>query len=83
MSTKTLFVRISPESHALLCKIAANDALKSSGKTNLRQTTEEIIAEAAASRHLDPSPKSSETEMAKADAPQTLSSENGTQLQER
>ena len=60
MSTKTLFVRISPESHTLLCQIAAHDALEGGKKVNFRRTTEAIIQEAAASRHLSPSQRSSE-----------------------
>lgn len=81
--TKTLFVRISPESHALLCQIAAHDALNSGDKMNMRSTTETIIAEAAASRRIGPSQKSSETETAVAVAHQTSSSEHGRPLQEK
>ena len=81
--TKTLFVRISPESHALLCQIAAHDSLESGDKTNLRTTTESIISEAAVSRRLNPSPKPSEKGKAKAASRRTRVSENGTPRQER
>ena len=55
--TKTLFVRISPESHALICQIAAHEALVAGEKVNLRKTVEALIAEAAAIRLLGPSQK--------------------------
>lgn len=81
--TKTLFVRISPESHALLCQIAAHDALESGSKVNFRKTAEAIISEAAASRQLSPSQKSSGRATGATASQQTRASANGTRPQER